>query len=94
MKKKMKGYATDPWGSNESPFEFTQRPNNDWAYMGGMVPEDPREFGSAPSEKSLSRFPHHVYGTAGLGAALEDGASGMDRHVAYIVPTNSNDLFE
>jgi hypothetical protein len=94
MKKNMKGYASNDRGSNETPFEATKRPNNDWAYRGGMVPENPKEFGSAPSEKSLSRFPHHLYGIAGLGAKLEDGKSGMDRHVDYIVPTGTNNKFE
>lgn len=74
-------------------FESPQRPNNDWAYRGGMVPENPNSFGSAPKEQSLSRFPHHTFGICGLGAALEDGASGMDRHVSYIVPTGTNNKF-
>ncbi len=79
--------------SSEHPFPSPSRPNNDWAYEGGMVPESSKEFGSAPSEKSLSRFPHHLYGIAGLGAKLQDGKSGMDRHVEYIVPTGTNNKF-
>lgn len=78
----------------ERPFPSPSRPNNDWAYEGGMVPENPREFGSAPKQEDLGRFPHHTYGICGLGAALEDGDSGMDRHVSYIVPTGSNNHFE
>lgn len=94
MKKNMKGYASNDRGSNETPFETTKRPNNDWAYMGGMVPENPKEFCSAPKQDEMGRYPHQVFGTAGLGANLEDGKSGMDRHVAYIVPTGKNMLFE
>lgn len=90
MKKKMVKHGA----SIDHMFESPKRPNNDWAYADGMVPENPKEFGSAPSEQSLSRFPHHTFGIAGLGAALEDGKSGMDRHVSYIVPTGSNNLFE
>lgn len=97
-KKRMMNYGSGSAklnsGSNEHPFASPSRPNNDWAYEGGMVPENPKEFGSAPSEKSLSRFPHHTYGICGLGAAIEDGKSGMDRHISYIVPTGTNNKFE
>jgi hypothetical protein len=81
-------------GSHEMPFESPVRPNNDWAYADGMVPEKAGEFGSAPMASNLGRFPHLVFGTAGLGARLQDGASGMDRHVAYIVPAGKNNRFD
>ncbi len=93
MKKNMKSYSRSDKGSNETPFPGTARPNNDWAYAGGMVPEHPA-FGSAPMQENMGRFPHHPFGIAGLGAALEDGPSGMDRHVKYIVPTGTNNKFE
>jgi hypothetical protein len=94
MKKKMKLDSKETGWDGRGPFPTTQRPNNNWAYAGGMVPENPYEFGSAPAERSLGRFPHHPYGIAGLGAILEDGISGMDRHVDYIVPTGTNNKFE
>lgn len=97
MKKRSANYGSGSAklnsGSNEQPFLSPARPNNDWAYRGGMVPEKPA-FGSAPKEENLGRFPHHTFGICGLGAALEDGDSGMDRHVDYIVPTGSNNHFE
>lgn len=85
-KKRNQGYA------GEHMFPSPERPNNDWAYRGGMVDED-GSFGSAPRQSQLSRFPHHRYGVAGLGASLNDGKSGMDRHVDYIVPTGTNNKF-
>ena len=89
MAKKKNGYGQ----KSEHPFPSPSRPNNDWAYKGLMVPENPNEFGSAPSKENLGRYPHHPYGVAGLGAALQDGPSGMDRHVQYIVPTGTNNKF-
>ena len=94
MRNKIKGFVPERKGSNQSPFPSPVRPNTDKIYMYGMVPENPNEFGSAPSQESLSRFPHHTYGICGLGAALQDGSSGMDRHVEYIVPTGSNNHFK
>ena len=94
MKKRNKNSQVESRWDGQAPFPITQRPNNNWAYASGMVPEDPTEFGSCPSERSLGRFPHHPYGIAGLGAILEDGTSGMDRHVSYIVPTGTNNKFE
>ncbi len=87
MAKKNKGYSYNM-------FPTPQRPDTAMVYNCGMVPDSGKEFGWAPSQESLSRYPHQRYGVAGLGAALEDGASGMDRHVSYIVPTGTNNLFE
>ncbi len=81
-------------GSNEKPFSSPSRPNNDWAYEGGMVPENPKEFGSAPAKEDICRYPHMPFGVAGMGAHLEDGPSGMDRHVGYVVFAGKNNLFE
>ncbi len=89
MAKKNKSYGL----SSHNLFPSPSRPNNDWAYGDGMVPENPKEFSSAPMQENLGRFPHHTFGIAGLGAALEDGKSGMDRHVSYIVPTGTNNKF-
>lgn len=75
-------------------FPSPSRPNNNWAYEGGMVSERSNAFASAPQHENMGRFPHHTYGVAGLGAALDDGSSGMDRHVAYIVPTGPNNHFK
>ena len=75
-------------------FPTPQRPDTRAVYNSGMVPDSGKEFRWAPTQQSLSRFPHQRYGVAGLGAQLEDGTSGMDRHVQYIVPTGSNNLFE
>ena len=80
--------------SPEHPFPSPVRPNHERVYSEGMVKENGMEFCSAPSEEYLSQFPHHTYGVAGLGAELNDGDSGMDRHVDYIVPTGTNNKFE
>lgn len=90
----MKGHAMTGSGSNEKPFKSPSRPNNDWAYSDGMVSENSNEFGSAPSQDKLGRYPHMPFGVAGLGAHLEDGKSGMDRHVAYIVPAGKDNRFD
>lgn len=80
--------------ASEHPFPSPSRPNNDWAYADGMVSENAKEFGSAPHKDEMSRYPHMPFGIAGLGAHLEDGKSGMDRHVAYIVPAGKNNRFD
>ena len=80
--------------SMDNLFAKPQRPDTRAVYNDGMVPDSGTEFCWAPTQENMGRFPHHRFGVAGLGAHLEDGKSGMDRHVAYIVPTGKNNLFE
>lgn len=80
-----KGYSTNRYGSNEHPFMDPKRPDMDWVYNTGMVPEKP-EFGSAPSKAINGRYLRYPFGVAGFGEHIEDGISGADRHIDYIVP--------
>jgi hypothetical protein len=70
---------------NEWPFPSPQRPDNEWVYRDGMVNERP-EFGSAPMRPINGQFPHYAFGVAGYKEHIEDGRSGMDRHINYILP--------
>jgi hypothetical protein len=90
-KKKYFTLASDnPYADQYHDFGSPKRPNNDWAYAGPMVPENPREFGSAPSREIMGRYEHINFGIAAQDAHLSDGPSGMDRHVDYIAPGMDN----